>query len=326
MSDLKTLLSPITDYRLLAGVLNLKLRHMSACIRTMNEHVRVFDMKDHRGKIRRLYAPDDSLGHIQNRVLHHLLYRHPFPDDVHGFVPDKGCVTGARPHVGKKVVINIDLKDFFPSIGANRVYGVWRKFFGANKRCAWALTRLTTFAGEEGEDVDGHLCQGFATSPALSNLVATSLDTRVRALAASQGFTYTRYADDLTFSHGKWRGEVDFMIDAVTEIAKEEGFAVNPRKTQVMRRGRRQKVLGLVVNDRVSVPRRTRRLIRSAVDHWPEQNESRRRQIRGWLSYMNQVHPDLVEKLNYRIANYEAGAASKSRWTRPLTNQGKLEC
>jgi retron-type reverse transcriptase len=202
----------------------------------------------------------------------------------------------------------MDLKDFFPSIGPRRVHGMWREFFGAGEQTAWHLTRVTTFAD--------HLCQGFCTSPAISNLIVSSLDTRLEALARSKGFVYTRYADDLTFSHRKWRGEVDFLLDAVAAISGEEGFRINRRKTQVMRRGRRQKVLGLVVNDKVSVPRRTRRLIRSAVDHWPQQSPERRAQISGWLSYMRQIHPSL---------NYESGQAAKSSWDSPIA-QGRFEC
>ena len=112
------------------------------------------------------------------------------------------------------------------------------------------------------------LPQGASTSPALSNAVARRLDKRLTGLAAKLGLTYTRYADDLTFSGtAEVNGRVGYLMARVRHIAEDEGFAVNPEKTRVLRRNTAQRVTGLVVNDKPGVGRREVRRLRAILEH-----------------------------------------------------------
>ncbi|MBN2582800.1 MAG: RNA-directed DNA polymerase [Planctomycetes bacterium] len=206
------------------------------------------------GKLREIAAPCRSLKHIQRRILHRIVEPLDRHAAVHGFRRRRCSLTGARRHVGKEAVLAMDLQDFFPSITSQRVYGLFRKL-GWPQNLASALTRLTTW--------QGRLPQGAPTSPALANLIARRMDRRLAGLGRHRGIYYTRYADDLAFS-----GPAEVVrsaIPSIRTIIQEEGFRLAEHKTRLMRRGRRQVVTGLVVNEQVSVPRDYRRRVRAAL-------------------------------------------------------------
>ena len=133
------------------------------------------------------------------------------------------------------------------------------------------------------------LPQGACTSPALSNQVARKIDRRLRGMSAKHGWTYTRYADDLTFSAPKGhRGEVPMLLARVRHIVDDEGFALNPKKGRVQRSGRRQSVTGVVVNAKPGVARDEVRKLR-AILHAAKttgldaQNREGRPHFESWL-------------------------------------------
>lgn len=299
-------LSPLTSNGLLFHYLDVLPRHATYCATHMKENVNVHVIVTNGGKKRRtIYAPSKILRWVQTRIREGLLLRVPQPECVAGFVPGRGIAYNARHHVGSRTVVNIDLKNFFPSISPRRVYGMLTRVFNLVPAVASTLTKITTH--------DDHLCQGFVTSPDIANLVAWSLDRRLEALAEKSGLRYTRYADDLTFSGGDWHGAVDPFIDIVRTIVGEEGFTVNERKIAIMRRGRRQTVTGCVVSDdHIGLRRSVRRKIRAACHHWPQQTEERKRQIRGWISYIRSLNPDHVRELEAMIAK-DAG-----QWARDV--------
>jgi hypothetical protein len=109
------------------------------------------------------------------------------------------------------------------------------------------------------------LPQGAPTSPALTNLLCRRLDRRLQGAARKLGFTYTRYADDLTFSAPRAGGNADVgkLLRLVRLVVTKEGFAPHPDKTRVLRRGRQQEVTGVVVNDKPGVDRETLRRFRA---------------------------------------------------------------
>lgn len=226
------------------------------------------------GPARLVEVPQPRLRLVQRRLLRLILDAIPPHDAAHGFRRGRSVLTYVGPHVGRRVVLKLDLGDFFPTIGAARVLSLFLSA-GYPEPVARLLTGLCTnrapadlwrspvapIAGPEAARSrrlyrEPHLPQGAPTSPGLANLSAYRLDARLSALAASAGASYTRYADDLAFS-----GDDDFERSAarfavhVHAIAIEEGFAVNARKTRLMRRGVRQRVAGAVVNDRPNVPR-----------------------------------------------------------------------
>jgi hypothetical protein len=214
------------------------------------------------GPPRVLEAPKPRLKALQRRLLHDLLDFVPVHDAAHGFVGGRSARTHAQAHVGRRVVVRVDLEDFFAGVSAARVFGIFRAC-GYPEAVAHVLTGLCTNAVPVAESVPGHwrlsrrlaaphLPQGAPTSPALANLAAFGLDRRLTGLAAAIGARYTRYADDLVLSSD---AHLRTPVATVAAIASDEGFRVNAAKTRVMGRGRRQTVTGVVVNERPNVPR-----------------------------------------------------------------------
>ena len=209
------------------------------------------------GSIRLIEAPKPTLKELQRRILAEILNRIPQHPAVHGFQRGRSIRTYVSPHVGKRVVLKMDLQDFFPSITGARIQTVFRTL-GYPESVADLLGGVCTNAvsGYGSLYARPHLPQGAPTSPALANICAYRIDCRLAGLARSAGAAYTRYADDLAFS-----GDEDFERCAerfsthVAVILAEEGFAVNHRKTRIMRQGVRQRLAGLTANHRVNVIR-----------------------------------------------------------------------
>ncbi|WP_410823290.1 reverse transcriptase family protein, partial [Methylobacterium oryzisoli] len=236
-------------------------------------HYQRFTLPKKTGGERLISAPMPRLKRAQYWVLDAILGKVPVHEAAHGFVPGRSILTNARAHVGREVVVNLDLKDFFPTLTFRRVKGKFRGL-GYPESVATVLALLCTEPDVDELDLNGErlfaargprrLPQGAPTSPMLTNLVCTRLDARLAALAGSLGFTYTRYADDMTFSaSGEGAAKVSALLRYAGEIVAAEGFTVHPDKTRVMRRGRRQEVTGLTVNERVAVPRDTLRRFRA---------------------------------------------------------------
>lgn len=233
-------------------------------------HYRYRWIPKRRGGLRLLESPKPRLKGLLRRILHEILDHVPLHEAAHGFRLGRSHRTHAGAHVGKRVVARFDLEDFFLSISAARVAGIFRGL-GYPSDVAWSLAALTTNVAAPPPWTFGpftnheeiarhrrteavvrtrHLPQGAPTSPALANLAAYRLDVRLSALARKMGATYTRYADDLAFSGERVPGST-----IVAVIASEEGFALNHRKTRTMRRSVRQRVTGVVVNERTGIPR-----------------------------------------------------------------------
>jgi hypothetical protein len=256
---------------------------------------RRFSLPKRRGGWRQIEAPGDKLKLLQRRVLRRLLAGLPPHPAATGFTRGRSIVDNARPHAGQAVVINLDLSDFFASITAERVAECFRGL-GWGEAAATILSRICTS--------EGRLPQGAPTSPAVSNLACRRLDARLGALAARFGGRYTRYADDITFSLPafgrnrrlrRWsrrgpgrprppRAPSRSLLTLIRAIVEAEGFRIQMRKrVRVLRRHQRQTATGLVLNARVNLPRRTRRLIRAMQHHerLGRLDEAGRRRLRG---------------------------------------------
>lgn len=218
------------------------------------------------GGERLISAPMSRLKSTQHWILQNILEKVSLHEAAHGFVSQKSIVSNATPHLKSEVVVNLDMKDFFPTITQERVKGVFRKL-GYSHNIATTLSLICTEPATEGVELDGetwyiatgerHLPQGAPTSPALTNILCRRLDNRLKGLADKLGFIYTRYADDMTFS-GKKEGikNVNTLLKAVNQIVTDEGLTVHPDKTKVMRKGTRQEVTGITVNETPSVCRK----------------------------------------------------------------------
>jgi len=209
------------------------------------------------GAIRIIEAPKPTLKELQRRILTKILNKIPAHPAVHGFRRGRSIQTYVSPHVGKRVVLKMDLQDFFPSITGVRIQTVFRTM-GYPESVADLLGGICTNAvpGHGYLYARPHLPQGAPTSPALANICAYRIDCRLAGLARSTGAVYTRYADDLAFSGGDdFERRVERFSTHVAAILEEEGFSVNHRKTRIMRQGVRQYLAGLTANQRVNVIR-----------------------------------------------------------------------
>lgn len=220
---------------------------------------------------RLLESPTPLLRAMLRRVLDKVLVWVPVHPAAHGFVRGHSAVTNAIEHLAAPTVLCLDLRTFFATITAPRINGVFRSM-GYPESVARTLTALTTTqtpvrvlttmpsgGGSSQRHLlrsrlsARHLPQGAPTSPALANLTCFGLDQRLAGYAAAAGLTYTRYADDLTFSGD--RLEAARLVRAVGTIVGEEGFALNPGKTRIRGPHQRHEVTGVVVNQRPNVPR-----------------------------------------------------------------------
>lgn len=185
----------------------------------------------------------------------------------HGFRRDASIVTNASIHRGRRFVFNVDIKDFFDSINFGRVYG----FFVKNKD--FALTESVAKILAAIACHDGKLPQGSPCSPVISNLIGQILDIRLIQLARRHGCSYSRYADDLTFSTNERVFPSAIALEdtdhswvpgaALTRIIAKSGFQLNPKKTRMQYCDSRQEVTGLVVNRRINTRPEYRRLARA---------------------------------------------------------------
>jgi len=215
------------------------------------------------------------LKRAQEWVLRNILEKVPVHNAAHGFCRGRSIVSNAAPHVGADVVVNLDLQDFFPTITYRRIRGVFRKL-GYSEQVATVLALLCSEPETDAVQLDDRtfhvargerfLPQGAPTSPAITNLLCRRLDARLSRVADQLGFRYTRYADDLTFSaSGESAANVGRILRRARWVVEQEDLRVHPDKTRVWRRGRRQEVTGLVVNQRVNVSRQLLRRFRATL-------------------------------------------------------------
>jgi retron-type reverse transcriptase len=277
-------------------------------------HYRRFEIPKKTGGTRAISAPQARLAAAQRWVFANILMKLDTAPPAHGFVRHRSIVTNATPHVGRAVVVNLDLKDFFPSITFRRVKGLFRKM-GYSEHAATVLGLLCTEPPRVATELDGKvyhvalgdrvLPQGACTSPMITNLLCRRLDKRLTGLAQRHGFAYTRYADDLTFSGDKTTA-TGRLLRSVREILKNEGLTENPSKTHVMRKASRQEVTGVVVNERLSVARdeyrKLRAILHNVVKHGLEsQNREQRKDfeahLRGRVEFVCMVDPERAVKL-----------------------------
>ena len=228
---------------------------------------RVYHIPKKRGGQRLIEVPEPELVQVQKSLNFFLqcYYTSLRPAPVHGFIRQQNkhfkslsIISNAEAHINKTAVLNIDLKDFFQNISSQQIYQLFRSpLFNFNENMAAAYTLLCTY--------NGHLPTGAPSSPILSNFICLSLDKALEQFSLLNELTYTRYADDLTFSSNQTIG-TNTILDIINLI-QENGFKVNDKKVRITGRRGRQLVTGLVVNQRVNVDRRYIRELRATIHH-----------------------------------------------------------
>ncbi len=279
-------------------------------------HYKTFMVPKKSGGQRQLAAPLPLLARTQQWILANVLQPLPVHDAAHGFVPGRSTVSNATPHVARETVVNVDLSDFFPSITFFRVKGVFGSL-GYSPAVATIFGLLCTECPRRELQYEGvtylaatgprGLPQGACTSPALSNLTARRLDARLAGIATRLQWDYTRYADDMTFSaSGAATKSVGYLLARIRHICQDESFAVNEKKTRILRQNAPQAVTGVVVNERPGVPRKLVRRLRAILHRAGHEGlEAQNRDghpyfeswLQGMLAYVHMVNPDQARPL-----------------------------
>jgi len=305
-----------------------------------------FNMAKRDGGVRTINAPAPDLKLLQHNLsellqncVEEINKSKNLKDQLaHGFKRDCSIITNAVKHKKRRYVFNIDLNDFFGTINFGRVRGFFIKDanFMLHANVATILAQIACH-----ENV---LPQGSPCSPVISNLIGHVLDIHLCKLASNNGCTYSRYADDITFSTGK----PDFPMgiatrvvgqahtweigNALQNIVTHTGFGINPKKTRMQYRGSRQAVTGLVVNRKVNVRTEYRRKTRSLAHELfktgtfhhvrttrdangvvtPTAVEGTLEQLHGILGFIDQVDCRNFER-EFKVDPHEAKAALRSK-------------
>jgi retron-type reverse transcriptase len=274
------------------------------------DHYHRFTIPKRTGGERVISSPKRRLRVAQRWLLDAILTRLEPHEAATAFRTGRSIVDNAALHAGRAVVVRVDLEAFFPSITFRRVKGLFESF-GYSEGVATLLALLATEAPRVAATLDGErrfvavgarqLPQGACTSPAITNLLCRKLDRRLSGAARVFGFAYSRYADDLVFSHSGPEAPVGSLLATLRRIITAEGFRVNEEKTAVMRPQHRQAVTGLVVNEVPRVSRRDLRRFRAFLHHCETEGidtvsrrlgHSAHAYAAGYLSFLHMVSPE----------------------------------
>ena len=232
-----------------------------------------------------LRVPAPVLNQWQRAIKLHILDITPPSDAAHAYFKGRGPSTAAKQHEGKAYLWTFDLKDFFGSVTFAQVLETFESM-GYPKNAASALAGLTALG-------DGGLPQGSCSSPALSNLVLRPLDKELLALSARHKVTFTRYADDFSFSRDRAFSKT--FQRAVEKLIDKSGFEIHPRKSRLRGPLCSRQVSGLVINTKPAIPREQRRNIRALfnrVSQSPKTYAKEHPRLLGLATWVKTHHPE----------------------------------
>ena len=241
---------------------------------------RHFYIQKANGKKRHISEPLPDLKFVQHWILHNILEKNPISSYAKAFYKKRTLKENARFHRAQKVVVSLDIKDFFPSISSLAVYAEFLKMGYSVNLCSF-LADLCCY--------EHSLPQGAPTSPYLSNLCMRSFDNEVTKYINTKHIRYTRYADDLTFS-GDFNPHV--LIHDISKLLYQHGFQINPDKTRVAYQNARQEVTGIVVNSHMQIEKKKRKAIRQQVYYIKKY---------GLDSHLNHIHETRAHYINHLL-------------------------
>ncbi|QIJ03969.1 reverse transcriptase domain-containing protein [Shewanella chilikensis] len=238
-----------------------------------SHHYKSFRIPKKNGDFRTIEAPRKQLKKLLKRISTSLEEVYSPRNATHGFVKGRSIVTNASKHADKKYVLNLDLNDFFGTIHFGRLRNLFQSHpLNLSHSVATVLSHICCH--------NGKLPQGSPASPIISNMIAYRLDKQLQTLASKNRSTFTRYADDLTFSFTQTRGRLPKQIVSLsrdlqlklghelTDIVNENGFSINSSKTRISARSHRQDVTGIIVNERMNVTRKYIKQTKSMIYAW----------------------------------------------------------
>lgn len=288
-------------------LLGYKSEYVYAVSNSANHFYRTYEIAKKNGGTREISEPLPSLKEIQRWILDNILSQIVISVYAKAYVKDKSIKENARFHKRQEVVLSLDVERFFDSITSDKVYNLFLEL-GYKDDVVVMLTNLCC--------LNGCLPQGAPTSPTLSNIILRDFDNEIGQYITENRIRYTRYADDMTFSG-------DFKPGKVISLVKRElysvGLKLNESKTRTRRHGQRQEVTGIVVNEKMQLPRSVRKKIRQEVyyikkygleSHMQKCNIHKAnylQHLQGRIQYGLFINPydnELQEYLDYLKRNY----------------------
>ena len=269
----------------------------------LGKHYRKVKLPKKNGGFRTLSVPDEVLKSIQRQIAEVLLIHSPTSRYAKAYRFGSSTLCNAKHHVGKQVVLKLDILHFFDSI---RYSTVKDKVFPEEIYAEPVRILLTMLCYHKDA-----LPQGAPSSPAITNIILYEFDEQIGQWCRERGIAYTRYCDDMTFSGDFNPAEV---IRFVRLELKKMGFLLNEQKTQIQRPGQQQTVTGIVVNEKLSIPADYRRKLRQELyycrkfgiqEHLQKigleiPENTYRMQLLGKVNYVLQVHPNDKDMLDAR--------------------------
>jgi len=268
-------------------------------INNIENYYRSYPIKKSSGKLRWIDAPQDLLKKYQKNILERLLYQFRAHESAVGFVKYVSVKDGAAKHLGNKVVLCIDVHDFFGSLSLYQVYAAFGymltkiskdiKGFSYDKGDLELLVKLTTYKG--------HVPQGAPTSPALANIICRQMDRELQAIADKNNLIYTRYADDISFSHANKSFKITKILEQSKTVLNYYGLKLNRKKTRVLRPHKRMCITGVVINEKLSVPkyvwRNVRAQLHNLIKHKNQLSPEEQQKLRGKIEWIGMFRPQL---------------------------------
>ena len=272
-----------------------------------------FEIPKKSGGKRVILAPKKEIKQIQTALNFILSCIYTAPPATMGFVNERSVRDNAQLHINKNYVFNIDLQDFFPSITGRMVEHSLSNM-GVEPFVSRLIAEVCTIPEDKPNSHRNYLPQGAPTSPILSNICCRVLDKRLIGLANRFHLAYSRYADDITFSsnHNVYQPDSEFWIE-LQQIISDCGFQINPTKTRLQKRGERQEVTGVSVNEKTNVSRKYIKNLRALIHHIAHERLSAHKVnvARGKLNYLRMIKG--TDDNTYRTLCIKLNLALKGR-------------
>lgn len=261
-----------------------------------DKYYKIYEVPKKSGGVRIICQPNKKLKGLQSWILVNILNKIQVSPSCKGFRKGSSTLDNALPHIGANTILNLDLKDFFPTVTAKQVYNIF-KTIGYNNLISTVFTNICTY--------EQRLPQGSPCSPMLANLSTWTLDLRIQGYVGKRGISYTRYADDLSFS-GLNPTKVVKIIPMIKTIIEDENFKVNHKKTRIAGAARAKTITGLVINENsVGIGKKQYKYLRSKIHHLTLPTEQKNMKllyhVGGWLSYLNSVDKERLKKAKIYI-------------------------
>lgn len=271
-------------------------------------HQVVLPKKD--GGVRILQVPNKKLKRLQRNLLQYFQHAE-ISSCAAAYVKGRTIKEQAMQHVNSKLVVKLDIENFFGSITYQKVFdsvdealnrspliGPYHKMNAQpnlklrkyNSELSWFVAKACT--------LNGSLPQGAPTSPMLSNMVFLPLDKAICYYCKDHGINYTRYSDDMIFSGDFHPFE---LISFIRKLLLRNGYILNENKIVVAGRGKQQKITGVVVNQKPQADRKYRREIRQDIYYIGKYGLEEHLLKKGVLIKEDQIAEHMVKELQKLI-------------------------